>query len=293
MTKVHETLLARLQGADKIDWSRVVVDSSSIRAVHGGKNGSQSHRSRAKGEQAPPRDRRERHSARGHADWRQRTRRYPADPAGGCDTGRAWQAGKTAPQAGASSGRPGVRLQASLSHAPRARHQSRHCEAEHRAWQRLGDYSLGRRTPRELAPPTAKTSGTGRTTRRHPRGLHGFGMHHREQLLPLKPISLEALSPDGTRLATGARDATISLWDAVTVRSLGHLRSTGKAIIALTFSPDGTRLVTASRDSTQLWGVSNSDLYRASGSQLTLLNSVSKTKLRHGFRVDLRLRYLS
>ena len=34
---VHETLLARLQGADKIDWSRVVVDSSSIRALHGGK----------------------------------------------------------------------------------------------------------------------------------------------------------------------------------------------------------------------------------------------------------------
>ncbi len=34
--KVHGSLLARLQGADKIDWSRVVVDSSSIRALHGG-----------------------------------------------------------------------------------------------------------------------------------------------------------------------------------------------------------------------------------------------------------------
>lgn len=34
---VHETLLAHLQSADKIDWSRVVVDSSSIRALHGGK----------------------------------------------------------------------------------------------------------------------------------------------------------------------------------------------------------------------------------------------------------------
>jgi len=32
--KVHETLLARLQGADTIDWLRVVVDSSSIRALH-------------------------------------------------------------------------------------------------------------------------------------------------------------------------------------------------------------------------------------------------------------------
>jgi transposase len=35
--KIHEALLAHLQGADKIDWSRVVVDSSSVRAVHGGK----------------------------------------------------------------------------------------------------------------------------------------------------------------------------------------------------------------------------------------------------------------
>ena len=35
--KLHEVLLARLNAADKIDWSRAIVDSSSIRAVHGGK----------------------------------------------------------------------------------------------------------------------------------------------------------------------------------------------------------------------------------------------------------------
>jgi transposase len=35
--KIHEALLAHLQGADQIDWSRAVVDSSSVRAVHGGK----------------------------------------------------------------------------------------------------------------------------------------------------------------------------------------------------------------------------------------------------------------
>jgi len=34
--KVHESLPARLQGADKIDWSRVIVASASIRALHGG-----------------------------------------------------------------------------------------------------------------------------------------------------------------------------------------------------------------------------------------------------------------
>ncbi|MCC6793701.1 MAG: IS5 family transposase [Candidatus Hydrogenedentes bacterium] len=35
--RVYEVMLARLHKADRIDWSRVVVDSSSVRAVFGGK----------------------------------------------------------------------------------------------------------------------------------------------------------------------------------------------------------------------------------------------------------------
>src|SRR5215213_8829868 len=35
--RVHELLLARLRGADLVDFSRVVVDASFARAVHGGK----------------------------------------------------------------------------------------------------------------------------------------------------------------------------------------------------------------------------------------------------------------
>ena len=35
--KIHEVLLAKLQGAERIDWSRAVVDSSSVRAVFGGR----------------------------------------------------------------------------------------------------------------------------------------------------------------------------------------------------------------------------------------------------------------
>ncbi len=34
---IHETLLAKLQAHDQIDWSRAVVDSSAVRAVYGGK----------------------------------------------------------------------------------------------------------------------------------------------------------------------------------------------------------------------------------------------------------------
>lgn len=43
--KLHELLLAHLQEADQIDWSRAVVDSASVRAVGGGgKNRAQSYR---------------------------------------------------------------------------------------------------------------------------------------------------------------------------------------------------------------------------------------------------------
>jgi transposase len=35
--KIHQTLLAKLQQADRIDWSRAVIDSASVRAVGGGK----------------------------------------------------------------------------------------------------------------------------------------------------------------------------------------------------------------------------------------------------------------
>jgi transposase len=34
--RIHRVLLARLRGADKIDWSRALVDSSSVRAAYGG-----------------------------------------------------------------------------------------------------------------------------------------------------------------------------------------------------------------------------------------------------------------
>ncbi len=35
--RLHRVLLDRLNAADKIDWSRAVVDSASVRAMHGGK----------------------------------------------------------------------------------------------------------------------------------------------------------------------------------------------------------------------------------------------------------------
>lgn len=64
--RLHELLLARLRGAGKIDFSRAVVDSGSVRAVGGGeKNRPKPHGS------APPRDKasragRRRRRAPGH-----------------------------------------------------------------------------------------------------------------------------------------------------------------------------------------------------------------------------------
>ena len=44
--RMHEKMLARLNGAGKIDWSRALVDSGSVRAVGGGgKTRPESHRS--------------------------------------------------------------------------------------------------------------------------------------------------------------------------------------------------------------------------------------------------------
>ena len=37
LEKLHRLLLDKLRGADAIDFSRVIVDSASVRAVHGGK----------------------------------------------------------------------------------------------------------------------------------------------------------------------------------------------------------------------------------------------------------------
>ena len=35
--RLHQVLLSRLRGANRIDFSRAIADSSSVRAVHGGK----------------------------------------------------------------------------------------------------------------------------------------------------------------------------------------------------------------------------------------------------------------
>ena len=58
-----------------------------------------------------------------------------------------------------------------------------------------------------------------------------------------------AFSPDGTTLAAGNVDGTVSLWDTSTGKSRVSLRAGTEMILAVVFSPDGTRLACASTDS--------------------------------------------
>jgi transposase len=46
--KIHKVLLGRLRGADRIDWSRALIDSSSVRAAYGGEGTGPSPVDRAK-----------------------------------------------------------------------------------------------------------------------------------------------------------------------------------------------------------------------------------------------------
>jgi transposase len=82
--KLNGLLLNKLGSADKIDWSRVVIDSSSIRAVGGGKkNRPQSSGSQKTGKQAPSHRRRQRRALGIFSDRSQRPRHHTtAEPFG-------------------------------------------------------------------------------------------------------------------------------------------------------------------------------------------------------------------
>jgi WD40 repeat protein len=66
-----------------------------------------------------------------------------------------------------------------------------------------------------------------------------------------------ALSPDGTRLASGHRDGTVYLWDATTGRGAGTLRGHRSMVLALAWAPDSKRLASGGFDGTvRVWEAS-------------------------------------
>jgi len=80
--RLHEILLAKLREADRIDWSRAVIDSSHVRAVGGREDRTEPCRPREERLQAPYADLRTGHATRALPERRQPQRHPRAATAG-------------------------------------------------------------------------------------------------------------------------------------------------------------------------------------------------------------------
>jgi WD40 repeat protein len=64
-----------------------------------------------------------------------------------------------------------------------------------------------------------------------------------------------ALSPDGSRLVSGARDHTARVWDLATGRMISVIFDRDDEIFAVAISPDGRRIATATQAKLRIWDV--------------------------------------
>jgi WD40 repeat protein len=62
-----------------------------------------------------------------------------------------------------------------------------------------------------------------------------------------------ALSPDGRRLAAGASDGQITIWDVASHQEVATLEGHQEAVLHLAFTSDGDHLVSASKDQLRVW----------------------------------------
>lgn len=67
-------------------------------------------------------------------------------------------------------------------------------------------------------------------------------------------ITKVIFSPDDSHIITAGQDATLRLWDAVTLKLLGQLEGHRDTVTSAAFSPDGLRIVSGSLDKTlRIW----------------------------------------
>ncbi|MCY1068352.1 serine/threonine protein kinase [Nannocystis sp. RBIL2] len=76
---------------------------------------------------------------------------------------------------------------------------------------------------------------------------------------PSGAVRSAAFSPDGRKLATGAQDGLVRVWDALGSGAPALLRGHTDEVVALAWSPEGDRLASASLDrSARLWSSAGS-----------------------------------
>jgi serine/threonine protein kinase len=98
--------------------------------------------------------------------------------------------------------------------------------------------------------------------------LQGQSIPHRLQSLVMQMVEMDvnnrpssmviaktvAWSPDGTRIASGGRDKTVQVWDAVTGHAMFTYHDHSSWVYTVAWSPDGTRIASAGNDGTvQVW----------------------------------------
>jgi len=72
-----------------------------------------------------------------------------------------------------------------------------------------------------------------------------------------------AISPDGSRIATGGRPRITHLWDATTGEELARLERPNGSVRRLAFHPDGRRLAVAGWYAVDLWDVEEREFLRS------------------------------
>lgn len=101
------------------------------------------------------------------------------------------------------------------------------------------------------------------TTEAHGALLSAQMRQHAGRLDDPGGTSSVAVSPDGRRIATGARTGEVRLWDATTHRQLHVLRAHGEFVSDLAFSPDGRYLASAAIErGLRIWDASTGRLLR-------------------------------
>jgi WD40 repeat protein len=79
-----------------------------------------------------------------------------------------------------------------------------------------------------------------------------------------------AFSPDGTRIATGGIDGTVTIWDAASGEQLLVLRGHFTLVASVAFSPDGSQLASVGSEGlVRIWALDLDDLVEIAERKVT------------------------